>query len=70
MATARENLATARDQVALRIKEVTSSPKPDYSIDGKSVSWASYLDMLLRQYAELEKLANGPWEVRSRAISR
>ncbi len=69
MATARENLQTARDNVALRIKQITESPKPSYSIDGKSVSWTEYLDMLLRQFRELEALANGPFEVRSRAVS-
>lgn len=69
MATARENLRTARDNVALLIKQITENPKPNYSIDGKSVSWADYLRTLTEQFKTLEALANGPYEVRSRAVT-
>lgn len=48
------------------IAAVTASPKPDYSLDGKSVSWAGYLSMLLSQREKLVAAiiqAEGPTEL-------
>jgi hypothetical protein len=49
-----DDIATALDQVAARIKDLTVDPKPDYSVNGQSISWGSYLDMLTRQLAALQ----------------
>jgi hypothetical protein len=51
---AADDIATAIDQVAARIKDLTTDPKPDYSVNGQSISWGSYLDMLTRQLAALQ----------------
>lgn len=40
-------------QVRARISEVLAAPKPSYSIDGKSVQWTDYLNMLLTQQDQL-----------------
>lgn len=45
------------------------SPKPDYSLDGESYSWAAYQQALEQIMAGLRKqmvFAAGPFEVRSR----
>lgn len=39
--------------VTTRIAEVLANPQPNVSIDGKSVSWQSYLDSLLKHQADL-----------------
>lgn len=51
---AADDIATAVDQVAALIKDITTNPKPDYSVNGQSISWGSYLDMLTRQLAALQ----------------
>lgn len=56
MATYRDNLITTRDQIAARLAEVTDSPKPNYSIDGQSVSWAEYFSTLTGQLEAINKL--------------
>lgn len=66
-----QNLLTARDQIDAIIASITASPKPSYSVDGKSVSWESYLAMLLDKKETLERaimMADGPYEARSRGI--
>lgn len=60
------NLQTALDQISQLIVDVTASPKPDYSIDGVSYSWGSYLSMLLDKQQTLLQLiqqVSGPYEV-------
>ena len=51
---ATDDIATAIDGVAAIIKDMTLNPKPDYSVNGQSISWGSYLDMLTRQLAALQ----------------
>lgn len=71
MATRAENLTTALNNVAVLIRDLTADPKPDYSVDGKSYSWSSYLSMLLSQQKALEDAlarATGPYEVSNRGV--
>lgn len=68
MATYLQNLTTIRANITARLVEVTDSPKPNYTVDGESYSWADYVDMLMRQLEALDKriqAASGPWEVRT-----
>lgn len=72
MATFAANLETARDNVAARLVEITSQPKPNYSVDGESYSWAEYFSVLSSQLKTLEEAlqrADGPFNIRSRAIT-
>lgn len=72
MATRAENLQTALDNIAARLAEMTVNPKPDYSVDGESYSWAGLFQMLTAQQTELEKAlqrASGPFEVRSQGTT-
>lgn len=47
--TAAENLVTA-------YKAAAANPKPNYSIDGQSVSWGEYLKMLRNGIKETQEL--------------
>lgn len=58
MATYLENLTTSRDNIAARIAEITAENKPSYSINGQAVSWAEYMDALVKQLEYLNKLIN------------
>lgn len=66
-----QTLLTIRDNLLARIQEVTANPKPNYSIDGQTVQWQSYLDSL---FAKLESVngqinAAEPFEEVTRGIS-
>lgn len=70
MATYAQNLETVRNQIAARLVEVTAENKPTYSVDGKSVSWESYVAMLSNQLEKIEAAlarASGPFEERIQA---
>lgn len=65
MATEAENLATALANVATKLAEVTSNPKPSYSVDGRSVSWGDYYKSLVALRDSLKAAlidAEGPYE--------
>ena len=67
-----DDLLTARANCAARLVEITSKPKPDYSIDGESYSWAGYFQALTNQLEILDhaiQRADGAWEVNSKAIT-
>lgn len=62
------SLKRSRDNVLALIEEVTSQPKPTYSIDGQKVEWAAYLKQLHESLEALEvKIENkdGPYEEHS-----
>lgn len=66
MATDLENLLTAR--AALTAAMAENAGKPDYSIDGQSVSWGELmnrLDVLNRLIAQTE----GPTEINSTGVA-
>ncbi len=71
MALDTTNLDTAISQVIQRIVDVTASANPDYSINGRSFSKASYLATLSGQLNVLRKArqeADGAFEVRSQGV--
>lgn len=68
MATRAQNISDSIDQIAARIKEVTASAAPDYSVGNRSVSKAAYLAQLVAQYNALlgaETTAGGPFEIKT-----
>lgn len=68
MASELENLQAARLALSARIAELYTAPKPNYSIDGISVSWNEYRKQLMDEYERLGELINqaNPFESRSR----
>jgi hypothetical protein len=68
MATVKENLITAREQIAERLVELTASLNANVSDQGRSVQLQSLLDSYVKQMADLDVLiarADGPWIVTS-----
>lgn len=66
---ATDDLQTAINQIAAQIKDITANPKPDYSVNGQQVSWASYLQMLTEQIVKLQQAQQslaGPFQRISR----
>jgi hypothetical protein len=64
-----DDLGTAINQIAAQIKDITANPKPDYSVNGQSISWASYLSMLTEQITKLQQTQQtlaGPYQRISR----
>lgn len=55
MPTVLENLEAAKVSLSAEIASVSANPKPDYSIDGQSVSWGTYLDTLLERMKLLDE---------------
>ena len=62
-----DDLNTAKQQLLDRIIEITAEPKPNYSIDGQNISWASYLQTLLDGINKLDIEINAlePFEIQS-----
>ena len=61
-------LQTALDNVRRNLADMTANPKPNYSVNGQSVSWQSLYDSYLNSMLKLEQAlqrAGGPFEVRS-----
>ena len=73
MATDAENLATIKANILAQLATLTdaSTRKLSYSIDGQSVSWTEYQDMLFRQLDNVNKQlqAARPFVVVSRGRS-
>lgn len=71
MATNAANLDQAIANVTKLLMELTTNPKPNYSIDGETWSWSEYWSMLNQQLKTLEESrqrADGPFEIRSQGM--
>lgn len=66
-----DSLNAIKDNLLARIQEVTAKPKPNYSIDGQTVNWQSYLDSLWAQLEKVNQQINSaePFEEISRGIT-
>ncbi len=67
-----QNLIQAQANIAKLIADVSSAPHLDYSIDGETLSWSSYLSMLLEKQETLDKTiqrAQSPFSRVSRGTS-
>lgn len=64
-------LEAIRSNILARIEEVTTQPKPNYSIDGQQVSWQSYMDSLWTGLHQVNAQLNAaePFEEISRGHS-
>jgi len=61
-------ILTIKSQTLAVIATLTATPKPTYTIDGQSVSWAEYLDRLKRTvtWCNEQLAAESPFEFQSR----
>lgn len=71
MPTYLQNLQTAREQIAANLATITAQPKPNYTIDGQSVSWQSLFASYTDQLAKLDALiaAAEPFEIHSQGTT-
>lgn len=63
--------ATIRAKLETALNAALDNPSPTYSINGQSVSFETYIAMLRRELAEVEKLeasSTGPYYVVKRGI--
>ena len=60
-----DDLKTARDRYATQLKDIAENPAPSYSLDGESVSMMEYQAFIIDKIATLNRLIDGPFEVRS-----
>lgn len=66
-----DDLETAKANIAALLASITANPKPDYSVDGKSVSWATYFRTLTEQLDAINKLIQtegGPQWLSTQAV--
>ena len=65
------DLDTTLEQLADQIKDLTVSPKPTYTIAGRSISWGEHFNNLMTAMEKVRVLrqqADGPFEVRTRVV--
>lgn len=65
------SLETIKANILARLEEITASPKPNYSVDGQSVSWQSYFDSLMASLKRIDEQINSaePYEEVSRGYT-
>lgn len=71
--SAENDIASAVANVSAIIKEITLSPKPNYTVDGQTVNWGDYLETLTTKLASLiktQQLLGGPFQRATRMKSR
>ena len=65
------DLTTARDTLASTLATESASPKPDYSVDGRTISWTQYRASLVKEIKDLNQMiinAGGAVEISSIAL--
>lgn len=67
MATEAENIRVRLEQIAAELVTLGGlGPKPDYSENGRSISWTAYKASLLAEQKQLREqlvMASGPWTI-------
>jgi hypothetical protein len=72
MASELETLQSIRTSLLEQIESLTESPRPNYSVDGQSVSWQSLYDSLwdkLQRVNEQIAQFEGPFEIETRGCT-
>lgn len=49
-------LQTALESLVSAFKDLCANPKPNYSLDGQSVSWGEYFNMLAKGIKDTQEL--------------
>ena len=64
------DLAEIKANIITALKTASANPKPNYSVDGQSVSWGDYFKMLNDQLTavNLQINAETPYEYETRVI--
>jgi hypothetical protein len=70
--SAQSNVQDTINNLTAVIKDITTNPKPNYSINGQSVSWADYLATVtdqLNKMLEIQQKINVPYLIQTRGGS-
>ena len=70
--SAQSNVQDSINNLTAVIKDITTNPKPNYSINGQSVSWADYLATVtdqLNKMLEIQQKINTPYLIQTRGGS-
>jgi len=70
--SAQSNVQDTINNLTAVIKDITTNPKPNYSINGQSVSWADYLATVtdqLNKMLEIQQKINLPYLIQTRGGS-
>ncbi len=65
-------MLTIRDNLTAQLAAMSANPKPNYSIDGESISWQSLFDSLSDRIDKVNaqiQMADGGFEVRTQGIT-
>jgi hypothetical protein len=65
------NLTTARDNIVAALVAMTANPKPNYIIDGQSVSWGALFNNYQNALQNLNNqiVAANPYEFTSEGVT-
>lgn len=71
MATDAAQLDTIKTQTLALIVDLTENPKPSYMVDGQSIQWSAYMNMLKSTIDWVNKqiAAETPFEVISQGFT-
>lgn len=67
-----DSLKRTLANIEAQLETITLNPRPNYSIDGESVSWESYLSSLMtmrEKIVALIILAEGPTELHVQGVT-
>jgi hypothetical protein len=71
MPTDQQQIEAIRSQALAQLVELRASPKPNYKIDGQSVSWESYVRSLEAtvDWCDAKLAGLDPFEVQTRGVT-
>ena len=67
-----DDLITARDNIGVKLRELTENFKPSYNIDGQEIRWQEYFTALTESLKKLNEQIDreqGPLEERTKAYT-
>lgn len=68
--SAASSLIVIRDNYLVILESLSTSPKPSYSVNDRSVSWETYQKMLINSIRDLNEQINElePYEIRTKYV--
>jgi len=67
-----DDLATIRDNIVARLKDISENPKPSYVIDGQEIRWQEYFTSLMNALDKINEQIDrndGPFEERTKVYT-
>lgn len=67
-----DDLTTARANYVTQLVEISTNPKPSYSVNGQSFNWTEYQRFLMDQIERLDSLivqTSDPYEIATQVFT-